>query len=81
MLTELSGKAKVVGAKQVKRALEAGRVLTVFLAGDADPRVTGPIAEACAEKGARVELVPSMKELGKTCGISVGAAVAASVAE
>ena len=81
MLTELSNKAKVVGAKQVRRALETGRALTVFLASDADPRVTDPIAEACAEKGVRTERVPSMKELGKACGISVGAAVAAAVTE
>lgn len=81
MLTELSNKAKVVGAKQVKRALEAGRVLTVFLASDADPRVTEPIAAQCAEKGVRAERVSSMRELGKVCGISVGAAVAASVME
>ncbi len=81
MLTELSNKAKVVGAKQVRRALEAGRALTVFLAADADPRVTEPIAAACAEKGVKAETVPSMRELGKACGISVGAAVAAAVAE
>ena len=36
MLTEFSNKVKVVGAKQVKRALEADRVLTVLLASDAD---------------------------------------------
>lgn len=81
MLTDLSNKAKVVGAKQVRRALESGRALTVFLADDADPKVTGPISEACAEKGVEAETVPSMKELGKACGISVGAAVAATVAE
>ncbi len=81
MLTELSSKAKVVGAKQVKRALDAGRVMTVYLASDADPRVTEPIAEACTEKGVKAETVSSMKELGKACGISVGAAVAAVVTE
>ena len=81
MLTEFSNKVKVVGAKQVKRALEADRVLTVLLASDADPRVTGPIAQACAEKGVRVETVPTMGELGRACGIAVGAAVAAAVNE
>lgn len=79
MLTELSNNARVVGAKQVKRAIEAGNVQKVFLADDADPRVTRPIADLCAEKGVEVEAVPSMRELGKACGISVGAAVAASV--
>lgn len=81
MLTELSAKAKVVGAKQVGRAVESGRAQTVYLAQDADPRVTQPVALICAEKGVKVELVPSMRELGKACGISVGAAVAATVAE
>jgi len=79
MLTELSNKAKVVGAKQVRRALEAGRAVTVYLAADADPRVTEPIAGTCAQMGVKTETVPSMRELGKACGISVGAAVAATV--
>ena len=77
MLTELTNNAKVVGAKQVKRAVEVGTARKVFLAGDADPRVTGPISALCGEKGVAVEIVPSMKELGKACGIAVGAAVTA----
>lgn len=80
MLTELSNQTRVVGAKQVKRAIESGRALTVFLADDADPRVTQPVAALCEEKGVRTRGVPSMKELGRACGISVGAAVAAAVA-
>jgi len=80
MLTQLSQNQSVVGAKQVKRALEAGRAVKVFLADDADPRITGPIASACAGKGVETQAVPSMKELGAACGISVGAAVAALVA-
>lgn len=81
MLTELTNQAKVVGAKQVKRAVEAGTARKVFLAGDADPRVTEPITALCGEKSVAVETVPSMRELGRACGISVGAAVAAAVAE
>lgn len=77
MLTELSTKPKVVGAKQVKRALEAGSAVQVFLASNADPRVTQPIESLCAEKGVEMEKNCSMAELGKACGISVGAAVAA----
>lgn len=79
MLTKLANSPKVVGAKQVKRALEAGRALTVFLASDADPRVTEPIAALCGEKGIEAVTAPSMKELGRACGISVGSAVAATV--
>ncbi len=81
MLTELTKGPKVVGAKQVKRALESGRALAVFLASDADPGLTGPISDLCAEKGVTVETVSSMRELGKACGISVGSAVAATVTE
>lgn len=79
MLTDLSAQTRVVGAKQVKRAVEAGRALRVYLAEDADPRVTEPIAALCAEKGVETESGCSMKELGKACGISVGAAVAAAL--
>ena len=57
------------------------RVLTVFLASDADPRITDSIAALCAEKGVETVTAPSMKELGRACGISVGAAVAALVRE
>jgi large subunit ribosomal protein L7A len=77
MLAELSTQPRVVGAKQVKRALGAGRAHTVFLATDADPRVTDPIAAQCGQQGVRVERDCSMKELGLACGIAVGAAVAA----
>lgn len=79
MLTELATDAKVVGAKQTKRALESGKAKLVFLASDADPRVTGPIAALCAEKGVSVRTDCSMKELGTACGIAVGCAVAAAV--
>ena len=79
MLTELSTASKVVGVKQVRRAVESGRALKVFLAQDAEGRVTAPITALCAEKGTPVETGGSMTDLGKACGISVGAAVAATV--
>ena len=81
MLTELSALSKVVGVKQVRRAVESGRAQTVFLAADAEERVTAPIAALCEEKGIRAETGFSMTELGRACGISVGAAVAATVTE
>ena len=77
MLSELSTANKVVGAKQVKRALSDGRAGKVFLAADADPRVTEPVEQLCAECGVPVERVPLMKDLGSACGISVPSAVAA----
>ena len=77
MLSELNNGEKVVGAKQAKRALNDGRARKVFLAADADPRVTEPLAQLAAEKSVPVEELASMKELGAACGISVGSAVAA----
>ena len=81
MLTELSAASKVVGVKQVRRAIESGRAQTVFLAADAEGRVTAPIAALCEEKGVEVATGFSMTDLGRACGISVGAAVAATVTD
>lgn len=79
MLTELKQNSHVVGAKQTRRAVEGGSAERVFLAEDADPRVTEPLEELCAGKSVPVLKVPSMKALGAACGIAVGAAVAAIV--
>ena len=76
MVTELNTANKVVGAKQAKRALNDGRARKVFVAGDADPRVTQPLAQLAVDLRIPVELVPTMRELGSACGIAVGSAVA-----
>ncbi len=70
---------KVVGAKQTAKAVEKGQASLVFLAEDADSRVIGPLREACARAGVTVETVPTMGELGKACGIDVGAAAVAII--
>ena len=80
MGTEFSQYPSVVGAKQVRKAVENGTAKKVFLAADADPRITEALKQLCAEKGVETGTVPAMKELGKACGISVGAAVAAILA-
>ena len=79
MLTQLENTGKVVGFKQTRRALNDGRAKTVFLAQDADPALTEPLAELAGSKGVPVVWTERMKELGKACGIAVGAAVAAAV--
>ncbi len=79
MLTELSTSSKVVGAKQTRRAIESGKAVKVFLAADADPRITEPLALLAKEKGVSMEQSGSMKELGRACSLAVGAAVAAIV--
>ena len=77
MRSELNTSNKVVGAKQTKRVLGDGRAKKIFLAADADPRVTEPLVRLAREQGVPAEQAASMKELGRACGISVGCAVAA----
>ncbi len=77
MFTELENSKKVVGAKQARRALRDGQVARIFLARDADPSLTEPIEVLGRESQVEVEWIPTMKDLGKACGIAVGAAVAA----
>lgn len=70
-------RGEALGVKQTKRAVNDGKAARVFLAEDADPRVTAPVEALCAEKQIPVERVPQMKELGSACGIAVPSAVAA----
>lgn len=74
---ELTSEKKVVGVKQSKKALREGRARRVFLAKDADPALTGPIAADCAAAGVPVEDGFTMAQLGRACGIAVGASVVA----
>ena len=77
MLRDWNGQPKVVGVKQSRRAIREGRAVQVFLADNADPALTAPLAELCAAEGIPVERAATMEELGKAAGIQVGAAVVA----
>ncbi|MCB6365240.1 ribosomal L7Ae/L30e/S12e/Gadd45 family protein [Intestinibacillus massiliensis] len=79
MLSELRAAAKVVGVKQSKKVIREGGAAAVFVAGDAEERVTRPILELCQELGVQVTEVPTMQELGRAAGIDVGAAVVVQV--
>ena len=58
---------KLIGTKQVLKALKAGRVAAVYVA----------LVGQCRDAGVEVIPVATMKELGKLCQIHVGAACAA----
>ncbi len=79
MLTELENAAKVVGVKQVRRALANGQAKRLYLAKDADPQLTGPLERQAAEQGVEIAWADTMKVLGRACGIAVGSAVAAMI--
>ena len=76
-LTDLRRCSFVVGAKQLKKAVKAGRVRLVFLADNADPAVTEPLERLCADNHIPISWVSRMEDLGRACGIEVGAAAAA----
>ena len=79
MPNELTNSAKVVGVKQVRRALAKGQVKRLYLARDADPQLTQPLERQGREQGVEVAWADTMKALGRACGIAVGSAVAATL--
>jgi large subunit ribosomal protein L7A len=74
-------KSVSIGTKKATRMIELGLATEVFVAKDADPRLTIRMVNLCKKMDVQVTYVDSMKLLGKACGIEVGAAVAAVVNE
>ena len=77
VLTELASQEKVIGVKQSRKVIREGRAKRVYLACDADPAITDPVAESCAEGGIPVNRDYTMAQLGQSCQITVGASVVA----
>ena len=77
----LAAKEKVVGLKQVRRAVASGKVRKVYLACDADPRLTEPMEALCRASGIDVVTDYTMAQLGRACGIDVPTAAAALLAK
>ncbi|MEK3888991.1 50S ribosomal protein L7ae-like protein [Bacillus sp. FSL K6-3431] len=69
----------IVGTKQTVRALKSGHVKEVFVALDADPRITDNIIFIANEMDVPIIKVDSMKKLGKACGIDVRATTVAII--
>lgn len=79
VLSALAGKKTVVGAKQLRKALNSGAARFVYLAANADPAITEPIEALCQLNRVEYAWVKSMTDLGHACGIEVGAAAAAAL--
>ena len=67
---------RVVGARQVLRAIAAGTLAHAYVARDADPFVTRPVVDACEKNSVRFTEVDTMVMLGQAAGIDVKASVA-----
>jgi large subunit ribosomal protein L7A len=76
MLEGLKTARKVVGIKQSTRVVKEGTALVAYIAQDADHHVIQQLETLCVEKSIKVVKVNTMEELGKACGIEVGAASA-----
>ena len=78
-LAQLAGKRTVVGAKQLRKALNSKAARYVYLAENADPAITEPLEALCQLNCVEYAWVKSMTDLGHACGIDVGAAAAAAL--
>ncbi|MFP7234018.1 50S ribosomal protein L7ae-like protein [Bacillus subtilis] len=72
-------KSIIIGTKQTVKALKRGSVKEVVVAKDADPVLTSSVVSLAEDQGISVSMVESMKNLGKACGIEVGAAAVAII--
>ncbi len=82
MLEELRNKEmRTVGLKQTIKAVQAGKAEQVFLARDVDAYIKNIVEDECERHGLSITYIDTMKELGKACGIDIGAATAAILKE
>lgn len=75
MVDRLLGK-KVIGIKQSTKSLENGEGKTLYIAKDARVELVKHVLEVANSVKVETIYVDTMRELGKLCGIDVGAAVA-----
>jgi Ribosomal protein HS6-type (S12/L30/L7a) len=75
MVERLVGK-KVVGIKQSIKVMKNNEAKAVYVAKDADSRLIAPVINLAQEISLEINYVNTMKDLGKLCGIDVGAATA-----
>jgi len=76
-LNDLQEGKKVIGTKQVKKAIIKGQTKKVYLADDAEPHIINALRILCQQHQIEIEEVNQMEELGNACGIEVGAAAVA----
>jgi large subunit ribosomal protein L7A len=81
LLDEIENSKKVIGSKQVKKAVMKGLSWKVYLADDAEHHIIEPLRELCRQHGVEVIAIDTMEELGNACGIEVGSAAVALIKE
>lgn len=67
----------IIGIKQTVKALKNNQVSEVFVADDAKQELTSEVIDLANARGIPCYHVDSMKKLGQSCGIEVGATTVA----
>jgi large subunit ribosomal protein L7A len=75
MVLRIQGE-KVIGLKQTIKYIKNGQGKCLYVAKNAEGKLTAPIIELAKRNLLEVAYVDTIKELGTLCGIDVGAAVA-----
>ena len=76
MDTVIDRKNLIVGARQSMKALMSGRVNEVYMADDSDEFIRKNFIRECTARDINIIHYDTMMELGKNCGIEIGAAIA-----
>lgn len=73
MLEVLKSSNKAIGIKQTIKAVEKNMAAKVYIARDADEKVTASLKNLCITNAIELEYIDTMKQLGRAVGIEVGA--------
>lgn len=70
---------RVVGARETLKKIAQGHAVCVYVATAADPKVVKEVVSSSQAHHVPLFYIDTMAELGRLCGIQVGAACAAVV--
>ncbi|MBR5236373.1 MAG: ribosomal L7Ae/L30e/S12e/Gadd45 family protein [Clostridia bacterium] len=73
---DLKSQPILIGVRQCSEAVAAGKAASAYVAQDADAPVREPFEALCREKQVPVTYFDTKQQLGRACGIDVGAACA-----
>ncbi len=73
---DFKGERLFIGIKQSTEALLNNQVKKAFIAQDTVPPIREPFEDLCREKQIPVTYFDTKQQLGRACGIDVGAACA-----
>lgn len=73
---DLKSQQIFIGTKQCTEAVTAGKAAKAFIARDTDEPVRVPFEELCRKMQVPITYFDTKQQLGRACGIDVGAACA-----